>query len=87
MRVLRDCLLADDDWAAAAAAYAAEHRRYHSVIHQTNALHAELFLRMGPAADERRARTLGAAAADPTRLPDHHFSGPDLPFDPAVFDG
>jgi 2-polyprenyl-6-methoxyphenol hydroxylase-like FAD-dependent oxidoreductase len=86
VRVLRDCLLANDDWAAAAEAYATEHDRYYPIIHQTNLFHAELFLQMGEAADERRMRVLSAAATDSIRLPDHHFSGPDEPFNAAALE-
>ncbi|HKB09759.1 MAG TPA: FAD-dependent monooxygenase [Vicinamibacterales bacterium] len=81
VRVLRDCLLSDHDWDAAANAYAAAHDRHYGVLHAVNDWFAELFLATGPAADERRDRALIAAAQDPTRMPDHQFSGPDLPCD------
>jgi 2-polyprenyl-6-methoxyphenol hydroxylase-like FAD-dependent oxidoreductase len=82
VRVLRDRLLADADWDAAAHAYAHEHDRHYGVIHAVNRLFAELFLATGPAADERRVRAFANLTQDPTLIPDHQLSGPDLPLAP-----
>jgi 2-polyprenyl-6-methoxyphenol hydroxylase-like FAD-dependent oxidoreductase len=81
VRVLRDRLLETDDWVSAGHAYAAEHDRHYGVIHEVTGWFGDLFLEPGPEADARRARALPLIGQDPTRMPDHIFSGPDLPFD------
>ena len=45
---------------------------------------SDVFMDVGPEADERRSRALPLIAADQTRLPDIQFGGPDLPADDAV---
>lgn len=84
VRVLRDNLCAHQNWDAAGHAYAAEHDRYASAIHQINLWHTELLLGVGAEAENRRSRAMPLIARDPSRQPDHHFSGPDLPADEAV---
>ena len=84
VRTLRDRLVADDDWTAAGHGYAAEHDRYYAVVHRVDGWFSDLFMDVGPEADERRARALPLIAADPTRLPDIQFGGPELPADDAV---
>lgn len=79
-RVLCEALLASDDWDAAAHAYAAEHDRGYAVIHGSDLALGEMFMEVGPAADERRARALPLIAADPTRIPDAGMSGPEAPW-------
>jgi len=66
-RVLRDALLADDDWDRAGHAYAAEHDRYYAIVRRADGWYADLFMELGPVADERRARALPLLAADPSR--------------------
>jgi hypothetical protein len=44
----------------------------------------QLFIERGPLNDELRARAMPLIAADLTRVPDHGFGGPDLPFDETV---
>jgi hypothetical protein len=83
-RVLTDFLRADDDWDAAAHAYAAEHDRYYGVIHSVENWQTQVFLERGPAADDIRQWALPKLAMDPSRLPDHIISGPDIPFDASV---
>lgn len=83
-RVLRDELMATDDWDAAGHAYAAEHDRYSAVVHKVNNWFRQIFLEQGPDADARRAKALPPLADDPTRAPDHLLSGPDLPSDESV---
>jgi 2-polyprenyl-6-methoxyphenol hydroxylase-like FAD-dependent oxidoreductase len=78
-RVLRDCLLATEDWEAAGRAYAEEHDRYSKVIHEVNNWFTEFFLETGQKADERRERALPLIAQDISRQPDAMFSGPDTP--------
>ncbi|MGH7893831.1 MAG: FAD-dependent oxidoreductase [Candidatus Binatia bacterium] len=83
-RVLRDALGATDDWDAAGHAYAAEHDRIFEIVHRADGWFEELFMDMGPEADERRARAFPLLAADPTRAVDVPSSGPDSPCDEAV---
>jgi 2-polyprenyl-6-methoxyphenol hydroxylase-like FAD-dependent oxidoreductase len=78
-RVLRDELLSDEDWQAAADRYAEEHDRYVDVTVRAEGWMQQVFLDGGLEADRRRERALPLIAADPTRVPDHAFSGPDLP--------
>ncbi len=84
VRVLRDHLLATDDWDIAGHAYAAEHDGYYAVTRKVEDWFRSLFLEQGLDADSRRARALPLIAEDQTRVPDHLFSGPDLPADEAV---
>ncbi|MGH8523009.1 MAG: FAD-dependent oxidoreductase [Gammaproteobacteria bacterium] len=84
VRVLRDHLLATDDWDAAGHAYAAEHDGYYAVVRKVGDWFRTLFLAQGPDAESRRARALPLIAEDQMRVPDHLLSGPDLPADEAV---
>ena len=84
VRVLRDHLLANRDWDAAGHAYAKEHDRHYGVIHTVDNWHAQMFLVIGPEAEAVRARALPLIAQDETRVPDHVYSGPDLPADETV---
>jgi 2-polyprenyl-6-methoxyphenol hydroxylase-like FAD-dependent oxidoreductase len=80
-RVLRDKLLAHEDWDAAGHAYAEEHDRYCEAVHSVVGWYTELFLGQGPEADARRVRAMPLIGEDPTRQPDLLFSGPDMPVD------
>jgi 2-polyprenyl-6-methoxyphenol hydroxylase-like FAD-dependent oxidoreductase len=84
IRVLRDQLLATDDWDDAANTYAHEHDSYYGVTHRVDNWLTELLLTPGPQAAARRDRAFGLIAEDPTRFPDHGTSGPDLPADETV---
>jgi 2-polyprenyl-6-methoxyphenol hydroxylase-like FAD-dependent oxidoreductase len=84
VRVLRDCLLADEDWDTAGDAYATEHDRYSANVRTVNQLFRSLFLEQGAEADARRARALPLLAGDGSRAPDHLFSGPELPLNDSV---
>jgi 2-polyprenyl-6-methoxyphenol hydroxylase-like FAD-dependent oxidoreductase len=84
VRVLRDCLNADDDWNAAGHTYASEHDRYSTAVRNATQLLRSMFLEQGAEADELRARALPLLAEDGTRVPDHLFSGPELPLDDSV---
>jgi 2-polyprenyl-6-methoxyphenol hydroxylase-like FAD-dependent oxidoreductase len=79
VRVLRDALCSDEDWTRAADAYADTHHRHYDVVHRVDGWSAEFFMQIGNEADAVRARALPLIAADPTRIPDIPFSGPDLP--------
>jgi menaquinone-9 beta-reductase len=84
VRVLRDALLANEDWKLAGDAYANEHDRYYAVVHTCENWFASFFSDRGEAAISRRSRALALIMEDPTRVPDHFFSGPELPIDDAV---
>jgi len=84
VRVLRDCLLATDDWNEAGHAFAQEHDRYSQVLRRVSQWYRSLFLEQGVDADARRARAMPLIAQDETRVPDHLFSGPELPADDSV---
>lgn len=83
-RVLRDQLMATQDWDAASHAYASEHDRYSGVIRKVTNWFRQVFLEQGREADVRRTKALPLIAEDPTRAPDHLLSGPDLPSDDSV---
>lgn len=83
-RVLRDALGTTDDWDAAGHSYAAEHDRVYEIVHRADGWFAELFMEMGPEADERRARAFPLLATDPTRAIDVPSSGPESPCDEAA---
>jgi 2-polyprenyl-6-methoxyphenol hydroxylase-like FAD-dependent oxidoreductase len=83
-RVLRDYLLANEDWEVAGHKYATEHDRYSAVVREVNHWFRTLFLSMGAEADARRERALPLMGEDPTRTPDHLFSGPELPANDSV---
>jgi 2-polyprenyl-6-methoxyphenol hydroxylase-like FAD-dependent oxidoreductase len=79
VRVLRDHLVATEDWDAAAHAYATEHDRHSRAMHLANQWYTQLYLETGPEADARRQRAMPLIAQDPTRQPDTLLSGPDVP--------
>lgn len=84
VRVLRDCLLASDDWENAGHEYATDHDRYSAVVRKIGKWFRAMFLEQGAEADARRARALPLLAEDGTRAPDHLFSGPELSIDDSV---
>jgi len=84
VRVLRDCLLSDENWDAAGHAYAAEHDRHYGVIHRVENWMAQMFFEPGAAGEACRARAFPLIAQDPTRAPDHLTSGPEMPADETV---
>ena len=57
---------------------------HYRVIHKVEDWWREIFYAGGPQADARRAQALPLVAQDLTRVPDHIFSGPDLPADETV---
>ncbi|MCH8949395.1 MAG: FAD-dependent monooxygenase, partial [Chloroflexi bacterium] len=81
VRVLTDELKSTGDWDAAGHAYAKEHDRYFGVTHLVSNWMSELFYTAGPEADERRAKAMPLIAQDGSRIPDAHFSGPDMVVD------
>ena len=84
IRVLRDFLLADEDWDRAGRAYAREHDRYFRALNTWEDWFTSFFYDRGEQADALRARAMPLIAEDPTRVPDYLASGPDLPLDETV---
>lgn len=83
-RVLRDELSSDSDWDAAGHRYAEQHGRWFRACHAVEGWVRTLFQDPGPEAAALRAKAMPQIAEDPTRVPDHIFSGPDLPCDEHV---
>lgn len=84
VRVLRDLLLAEEDWDKAGHTYAEEHDRQYGAIHKVTGWVRELFYQIGPAADARRARAFPLLTEDMSRMPDVLMSGPDIQLDEEV---
>jgi 2-polyprenyl-6-methoxyphenol hydroxylase-like FAD-dependent oxidoreductase len=84
VRVLRDQLLANDDWDAAGHVYAAAQDHDYGVIHRVTQWMGQIMYEPGPEADAKRAKALPLIAQDKTRLLNHILSGPDLPADETV---
>jgi len=78
-RVPRDELTSNSDWEAAGRCYAEEHRRRFHVCHTVEGWLRTLFQDPSPQAAAFRTKAMPLIAEDPTRVPDHIFSGPDLP--------
>jgi 2-polyprenyl-6-methoxyphenol hydroxylase-like FAD-dependent oxidoreductase len=76
VRVLRDHLLAGDDWHAAGHKYADEHDRHFGAVRTVEDWFTQLFYDQGPEAGARRAKVL-TDLDDPQRMPDMFQSGPD----------
>jgi 2-polyprenyl-6-methoxyphenol hydroxylase-like FAD-dependent oxidoreductase len=83
-RVLRDQLLAHNDWDVAGHAYASAHDRYYAAVHEYTGLLYQIFYTVGPAADARRAQAFPLIAQEPERVPDGLVSGPEVPLGEAV---
>lgn len=80
-RVLRDRLLASDNWDLAGHEYAEEYDRSYGIIHDVQTWSREIFMSNSAEANACRMKAMPLIAQDPTRVPDHGISGPDLPFD------
>jgi hypothetical protein len=83
-RVLRDQLLAHNDWEVAGDAYASEHDRYYAAVHEYTGMLYQMFYTVGPAADARRARAFPLITREPERVPDGFVSGPEIPLGEAI---
>ena len=83
-RVLAEKLLSSTDWDAAANSYAEEHDRYFMVSREIGQWLFDLFLAQGETYDRLRERAFPLLIAEPERMPDHGFSGPDLPFNEEI---
>jgi 2-polyprenyl-6-methoxyphenol hydroxylase-like FAD-dependent oxidoreductase len=83
-RVLRDCLVGDSDWERAANRYAAEHDSYFHNCHTATTWFRSVFQEQTPEAILRRQKAMPLIMQDPMRVPDHLFSGPELPLNDEV---
>ncbi len=83
-RVLRDELTGNSDWEAAGHRYAEQHQRSFHACHVVEGWLRTLFQDPSAEAAALRARAMPLIAKDPTRVPDHIFSGPDLPLNEQV---
>jgi len=84
VRTLSRKLFSNSDWDDAGDDYATEHQRYFSVIHSSCEWLRQIFQEQGPEADRRRTAAMPLIQDDPTRIPDHIISGPELPIDESV---
>jgi len=73
---LRDELTTDSDWVAAANRYAEQHGRYCRASITVEGWLRTLFQDPSPNATALRGKAMPLIAEDPTRVPDHIFSGP-----------
>ena len=77
VRVLRDKLLADDNWDRAGHAYAEEHDRHYGAVRTVEDWFTEIFYGNTPQAAVRRGKVLPLYARERDRLPDVFQHGPD----------
>jgi 2-polyprenyl-6-methoxyphenol hydroxylase-like FAD-dependent oxidoreductase len=84
VRVLRDELLRNSDWDQAGHRYAEQHDAYFHSCHTATVWFRQVFQEQSPEAALRRQRALPLIAEDLTRVPDHIFSGPEMPLDDSV---
>ena len=78
-RVLKDQLLAHEDWHEAGRAYSAARMQYFGVVHAMENWQTQLLMDTGPEADALRARAMQSWREDRTRNPDTFLSGPGAP--------
>jgi menaquinone-9 beta-reductase len=83
-RVLRDELTNNSDWEVAGHRYADQHQRSFHACHVVEGWFRTLLQDPSPEAAALRTRAMPLIAEDPTRVPDHIFSGPHLPFNEQV---
>ena len=83
-RVLRDELTSHSDWEAAGHRYADQHQRCFRACHTVEGWFRMIFQDPSPESAALRARTMPLIAEDPTRVPDHIMSGPELRLDELV---
>ncbi len=85
-RILRDALLANDDWTAAGNAYATAANECFQHIRQVEGWQTLIMMDQSAEANTARMKVLPRMATDPTIFPDTHFSGPELaPADAAAY--
>ena len=84
VRVLRDKLLAHEDWDEAGHAYAEEHDHYYGINHTMESWASQMLFETGPEADARRGKAIAKWPKDPTRLLEPFYSGPNEVLDEAA---
>jgi len=84
VRELSENLLACDDWNLACDRYSQARDSYFQTELRVSGWLFTLFFDEGPEADRIRERAFPLLAAEPDRVPDHGFSGLDLPCDEQV---
>ncbi|HET6177727.1 MAG TPA: NAD(P)/FAD-dependent oxidoreductase [Candidatus Sulfotelmatobacter sp.] len=84
VRVLRAELSKNSDWDAAGHQYADQHGKYFVDCHTVEGWLRTLFQDPSPEAAVARQKAMPLIDQDPTRIPDHLFSGPDLPVNEQV---
>jgi menaquinone-9 beta-reductase len=77
VRLLRDRLLSDSDWTAAAAAYATDHDDFYHRLRRAEQLNTTLSFSMGDAAEARRQRASALMQKYPELYPDISGLGPE----------
>ncbi len=83
-RVLRDELTSNSEWNVAGRHYAELHRLSFHACHEVEGWMRTLFQDPSPESTGLRAKIMPMIAEDPTRVPDHILSGPDLPLNAQV---
>ncbi|MGA9186937.1 MAG: NAD(P)/FAD-dependent oxidoreductase [Candidatus Acidiferrales bacterium] len=83
-RVLRDELTNNSDWEVAGHHYADQHQRSFRACHTIEGWFRNIFQDPSPESAALRAKIMPLIAEDPTRVPDHIMSGPELPLDERV---
>lgn len=77
-RLLRDALLATDDWEAAGNSYATASNECYEHIRRVEDWQTLVMMDQTAEGNEARSKVLPRLAADPEILPDTHFCGPEL---------
>jgi 2-polyprenyl-6-methoxyphenol hydroxylase-like FAD-dependent oxidoreductase len=78
-RILRDELTNNSDWEAAGHCYAKQLQQFFHTCHSVEGWFRTLFQDPSQESAALRATAMPRIAEDPTRVPDHIFSGPELP--------
>jgi 2-polyprenyl-6-methoxyphenol hydroxylase-like FAD-dependent oxidoreductase len=78
-RILRDELTNNSDWEAAGHCYAKQLQQFFHACHTVEGWFRTLFQDPSQESAAIRAKAMPRIAEDSTRIPDHIFSGPELP--------
>ena len=78
-RVLKDHLLAHEDWDEAGKAYSEAREQHFGVVHAMENWQTQLLMDTGPEADALRSQAMRSWREDRTRNPDTFLSGPGEP--------
>ena len=80
-RVLKEQLLAHEDWDEAGKAYSEAREQHFGVVHAMENWQTQLLMDTGPEADALRSQAMRSWREDRTRNPDTFLSGPGEPLD------